>query len=240
MAGCGNHVLVSWYHTLRPSTSTPEDKTISLGASFLQVSSGCISISRDPFQWDYMLPLPGFHFSVSTPECCLVVCLWNVGSICEGLWIILWWIHQKQTPDNLVQLVVFLFPAPHLRLICIGSPRISLSLCLAFSRLSDNDFMSYLQSPLSCLKNILVGEVIPLSLGRWDGDQETSLNRVREQVHSCLNNDRSEEVFLLFWLTPCPSGCPFPLPAAFMDSHLFLQSYPIPSAQNICPAKCSI
>ena len=39
-------------------------------------------------------------------------------------------------------------------------------LCLAFSRLSDNDFMSYLQSPLSCLKNILVGEVIPLSLGR--------------------------------------------------------------------------
>ena len=59
-----------------------------------------------------------------------------------------------------------LVPAPPLRLICIGSPRISLSLCLAFSRLSDNDFKAYLQSPFSCLKNILGGELIPLSLGR--------------------------------------------------------------------------
>ena len=31
---------------------------------------------------------------------------------------------------------------------------------------SDNDFMAYLQSPFSCLKNILGGELIPLSLGR--------------------------------------------------------------------------
>lgn len=170
----------------------------------------------------------------------LVVCVWNVGWIREELWIVLWWIQQRETPDKLVQLVVFLFPAPLFSAFDLyrEPADIVVILCLAFSRLSDNDFMSYLQSPFSCLKNILVGEVIPLSLGRWDREQKTSLNRVREQVHSCLNNDRSEEsvspvltyslahlyVYFFFRLL---STCGF--------TFFLLQSYPIPSAENICP-----
>ena len=108
---------------------------ISLDASSLQASSGCISVSRDPFQWDYILRLPGFHTPVSTPKYCFswfVSGMW-AGSV-KNCGLSYDESNRERHPTSWYSWWYSCFlPPSSLRLICIGSPRISLSYCVLHS-----------------------------------------------------------------------------------------------------------